>query len=194
MLCCQKAFAILAVACSLQAALGPVNAAEGTVSGSVKVGGKPLVSGRAFIHLERGQFVGSMIRDGKFVIDRVPAGRRSVTVEGDGVPPKYAVAFTSDLSVEVKEGENPSEWNLDERNFHVIGGKLTDPEIRQIEASVSRLTKDPILGIEIKQPGTIEVMTGVIRGPLDGEGSIFQFEKRKGKWTHNKDVHKGWVS
>ena len=80
-------------------------AADGKVSGKVVVGGKPLAAGRIFFHLEGGQFVGAKITDGAYQIDRVPTGTRTVTIEGDGVPAKFASEKTSGLRVEVNEGK-----------------------------------------------------------------------------------------
>ena len=83
-----------------------VLAADSKVTGKVwlVVAGKPLASGRIFFHLNNGQFVGSKVKDGDYSIDRVPVGTHKVTVEGQGVPEKYAAEDTSGLTVEVTEG------------------------------------------------------------------------------------------
>jgi hypothetical protein len=80
-------------------------AADGKVSGSVAVNGMPLAAGRVILHLDDGQFVGCQVKDGKFAIDRVPAGVRRVSVEGKGVPDRYGPQV-SPLVIEVREGEN----------------------------------------------------------------------------------------
>jgi hypothetical protein len=97
-------FAAVVAACGLLM-LPPssVLAADSKVTGKVVVAGKPLASGRIFFHLNNGQFVGSKVKDGDYSIDRVPVGTRKVTVEGQGVPEKYAAEDTSGLTVEVKE-------------------------------------------------------------------------------------------
>ncbi len=52
--------------------------------------------------------------------------------------------------------------------------------------------KGKILGMEVLESGDVEVMTGVIRGPLDGAGATFRLRKMKNKW---KVVERGsWVS
>jgi len=54
-----------------------------------------------------GQFVGVRINaNGKYKVERVPIGVRSVTVEGNGVPAAHASEKSSGLSVEVKSGTN----------------------------------------------------------------------------------------
>ncbi len=100
------------VTCGLAIAGELVNAADGKVSGTVTVDVKPLAAGKVFLHLEGGQFVGAKIKDGKFVIDRVPVGTRKVTLEGTGVPAKCAEEETSDLLVTIEEGGKTLEFNL----------------------------------------------------------------------------------
>ena len=87
-------------------------AADGTVSGSVRVGDKPLAAGRIIFHLDGGQFVGAKIKDGAYRIDRVPVGTHKITVEGDGVPARHASDETSSLTIEVKEGNAVHNFNL----------------------------------------------------------------------------------
>ena len=90
----------------------PALAADGKVTGSIVVGGKPLASGKVIFHLDNGQFVGSKVENGTYTIDRVPVGTRKVTVEGDGVPAKYTSEDTSSLTAEVKEGTGSFDFNL----------------------------------------------------------------------------------
>jgi hypothetical protein len=82
----------------------PVMAADAKVTGIISVKGKPLAAGKVIFYLDNGQFVGSKVKNGKYTIDRVPVGARKVTVEGAGVPAKYASEDTSDLAVEVPKG------------------------------------------------------------------------------------------
>ncbi|MDY3552605.1 carboxypeptidase-like regulatory domain-containing protein [Gemmata sp. JC717] len=86
-------------------------AADGKVSGTVTVNGKPLAAGRVIFHLDGEQFVGCKVKDGKYVIDRVPTGTRRVSIEGKGVPDTFGTEV-SPLVVEIREGQN-SEQNFD---------------------------------------------------------------------------------
>ena len=99
--------AVVAVCSLLVQSEASVLAADGKVTGKVVMAGKPLASGRILFHLDNGQFVGSKVKDGDYSIDRVPVGTRKVTVEGEGVPAKYADEDTSGLMLEVKEGTGP---------------------------------------------------------------------------------------
>jgi hypothetical protein len=101
-----------AVSCGLVMAASSAGAADGKVSGVVTVSGKPLAAGKVVFHLADGQFVGSKVKDGKYAIDRVPAGTRKVTVEGKGVPDKYADGESSPLTVEVKGGDGTFDFDL----------------------------------------------------------------------------------
>jgi uncharacterized protein (TIGR03067 family) len=75
------------------------------VTGRVTLLGKPLTRGKITFHLDNDQFVGARIKDGEYTVERVPPGRWKVTVEGEGVPAKYASGEQSELTVEVhKEG------------------------------------------------------------------------------------------
>jgi hypothetical protein len=91
---------------------GPALAADGKVSGIIKIQGKPLTAGKIFFHLDNGQFVGSKVKDGKFTVDRVPTGAKKVSVEGDGVPKKFSSEETSPLRVEIKEGDGVYDFVL----------------------------------------------------------------------------------
>jgi hypothetical protein len=106
--------AAVTTACSLLlVSPSAVHAADGKVTGKVTVAGKPLASGRIIFHLDDGQFVGSKVKNGDYTIDRVPVGTRKVTVEGKGVPDKYADEETSGLKLEVKEGVNTIDINIE---------------------------------------------------------------------------------
>jgi hypothetical protein len=95
-------FAVLfTVLCFLVAT--PARADE-KVSGTVTLQGKPLAEGKVTFYLANDQFVGSKIKDGKYLIDRVPAGTCKVTITGKGVPGKYGTEEASSLTVEVKKG------------------------------------------------------------------------------------------
>ena len=94
------AFAILFVAGHAARADDKV----GSVEGKVTLKGQPLADGKIIFHLDNGQFVGCKIRNGDYKIDQVPCGTRKVSVEGRGIPAKYASDDSSALSVEITGG------------------------------------------------------------------------------------------
>lgn len=102
----------LATGCGLLVTASPAAAADGKVSGQVTLDGKPLAAGRVTFHREDGQFVGAKVKDGKYAIDRVPAGTRTVTFEGKGVPAIFTMDSTSPLRVEIKEGESKNTFDF----------------------------------------------------------------------------------
>jgi hypothetical protein len=55
-------------------------------------------------------------------------------------------------------------------------------DIVEVVAAITSKTKDAILNIRVVKEGELVVMTGQVRGPLDGSGSIFLLQKRNGKW------------
>ena len=105
-------FAVLALCCLLTSAAPSVANANGGVNGSITLDGKPLAAGKIAFHRENGQFVGSKVKDGKFAIDRVPAGTFRVTLEGKGIPRAYTSEDTSALVVQVVE-DNPNRFDFD---------------------------------------------------------------------------------
>jgi hypothetical protein len=72
-------------------------------SGNVALNGKPLAEGKVTFHLDNGQFVGSKVKDGKYLVDRLPVGTHKVTVEGQGVHAKYGSEATTPLQVKIVE-------------------------------------------------------------------------------------------
>jgi hypothetical protein len=99
--------------CSLLLLTAPsVAVADGEVAGTIRIDGKPLAGGKIAFHRDNGQFVGSKVKDGKYKVDRVPAGILRVTLEGKGVPLKYASEDTSGLVVEVVE-DGPNRFDFD---------------------------------------------------------------------------------
>jgi hypothetical protein len=104
----------LCVAVGLMLALSPAiaHAADAQLSGMVALDGRPLAKGRILFHGKNGQFVGSRIKDGKFAIDSMPSGARIATIEGEGVPKKYADEETSALKVAINGGENQFNFEL----------------------------------------------------------------------------------
>jgi hypothetical protein len=106
----------LAVAILIVSTTAALPAADGvkttTINGRVTLNGKPL-EGRILLHLDKGQFVGATLdAEGKFTIDRVPLGDRLVTIEGKGVPEKFASEKLSALKVQVAESGNEFQFDL----------------------------------------------------------------------------------
>jgi hypothetical protein len=62
-------------------------------------------------HTADGPIVGAQVTAGKFSLQTVPIGKFSVTVDGNGVPAKYA-AQNCGLKVEVTEGANTLDFEL----------------------------------------------------------------------------------
>jgi hypothetical protein len=72
---------------------------------------------------------------------------------------------------------------------------LTPEDRAQIADLVKQLTDEPVLRIRPDDPFQVEVMTGEIRGPLDGGGRIFWFRKSWGRWKRiREDGIAVWVS
>jgi hypothetical protein len=87
------------------------SAADNEVTGKITLNDKPLQEGKVTFHLPNDQFIGAKIKpDGTYLIDRVPAGTFKVTIEGKGVPPKYATEEASEIKVTIKKG---GEFNFD---------------------------------------------------------------------------------
>jgi hypothetical protein len=103
--------------CLLLVWSGHLSAADdelGTVEGTVTYKGQPVVDCTITFHLKGDQFVGAKIKEGKYRVDRVPAGKVIVTlVEKKGrLPAKYAAAKTSPLSVVIKKGKNAADFEI----------------------------------------------------------------------------------
>jgi hypothetical protein len=106
----RKVCLVLFAAFAVSLSSGYVSAADeelATVGGKVIYNGQPLANGMITFHLDDGQFVGGKIKDGKFRVDRVPAGTVKVSIESKtaGVPAKFASPETSGLSAEIKKGK-----------------------------------------------------------------------------------------
>ncbi len=78
-----------------------VKAAYGIVTGEVSVDGEPLTAGTVSFHQRDGPFVGGVVENGRFSIDRVPVGRSFVTIQGPSVPRRYSTPGRSDLEVQI---------------------------------------------------------------------------------------------
>lgn len=106
-------FPLIVAVCGLFAVTPPaVFAADGRVTGLIKLGASPLAAGKITFYRDNGQFVGCKVKDGKFTLDRVPEGRMKVTIEGKGVPIKYASEDQTVLTVDVEPGANEFDFEL----------------------------------------------------------------------------------
>jgi hypothetical protein len=85
--------------------------ADGKVTGVITLRGKPL-TGKVTFHLDD-QFVGSKVKDdGTYKVHRVTVGKYKVTLEGKFVPARFTSEDITPLTVEVKEGDNTFDFNL----------------------------------------------------------------------------------
>lgn len=80
--------------------------------GNVDFNGKPLSSGTITLYRDNGQFTGCKINHGKFRMDSVLPGKLRVTIQGKGVPDKYASEEASVLVVEIQKGKNQFDFSL----------------------------------------------------------------------------------
>jgi hypothetical protein len=84
----------------------------GSVQGMVTFKGKPVPDGKVTFYLDNGQFVGSKIKNGEYKVEHVPVGVKRVTIEGAGIPAKYASEDVSGLSFESKARDNNFDISL----------------------------------------------------------------------------------
>lgn len=104
-------FIVAATFSVLLASASVAIAADGKVNGLIVLRGKP-ITGKITFHLDD-QFVGAKVKeDGKFKVNRVLVGTYKVTIEGNGVPAKFTSEDVSPLTVEVKEGDNTFDFDL----------------------------------------------------------------------------------
>ena len=121
----------LATALLTLAGCGSSVAPTGTVTGQVTLGGNPLTTGVVTL-VNRDQGLGAsseLDASGKYQIEAVPTGQYQVVIQGpeapspeemdegakieaSSVPPKYQAAETSGLSVEIAEGKNQADFEL----------------------------------------------------------------------------------
>ena len=92
----------------------PLGAEEGLarVQGVVTVDGVPLREGKLALHADGARPIEIPIKEGKYTADKVPAGKKIVTVKGAGVPTKYGSPDTSGLIVEIETGANELDFDL----------------------------------------------------------------------------------
>jgi hypothetical protein len=76
-----------------------------------------------------------------------------------------------------------------------VTGQLTFDDKNEVIERVRAVAEDPILDIETLPNGDIQVTCGVVRGPLDGGGSIYLVRKIGLHWlVVNDDTMRSWVS
>jgi hypothetical protein len=100
--------------CLLFSIAGTAAAADNQISGNVILNGAPIGSGIITLYLKNGEFVGTVINDGRYSFTKVqvPPGSFNVTVEGKGNPEKYSLQNATPLKVEVVAGDNHFDFNL----------------------------------------------------------------------------------
>jgi hypothetical protein len=82
------------------------------VAGTVTLNGQPVGGGKITFYLSGDEFVGARLRDGRYKLTRLPAGRWRVGIEGEGIPAKFASEETTGLTVEVREGGSVFDFDL----------------------------------------------------------------------------------
>jgi hypothetical protein len=74
--------------------------------------------------------------------------------------------------------------------------KISADDVAEISKIIQEIENaDPILSIHVLSKSHVEVETGVIRGPLDGGGRIYDLKKKNKKWEiYDTGYIKSWVS
>jgi hypothetical protein len=71
----------------------------------------------------------------------------------------------------------------------------TKNKVIALKAAVAAVDdKYPILSIKFIDSTTAEVTTGIVRGPLDGGGRIYEFTLKNGRWTTDRSSVGLWFS
>jgi hypothetical protein len=71
----------------------------------------------------------------------------------------------------------------------------TEAKVIALKAAVAAVDDTyPILSIKFIDSNTAEVTTGIVRGPLNGEGRDFKFLLKDGKWITDRFSRMIWVS
>ncbi|WZP01159.1 RNA polymerase sigma factor (plasmid) [Isosphaeraceae bacterium EP7] len=82
------------------------------LNGVIVFKGEPVDGGKVIFHLADGEFVGGKIEHGVYKITRVPVGTWRVSIEGKGMPGKYSSEEATPLTVQVNEGKNTFDFEL----------------------------------------------------------------------------------
>jgi hypothetical protein len=89
------------------------DAETGTVEGKVTLNGKPLAKAKVIFHLKDGNAISAETKeDGSYTAKDVPTGTLPVSIQGEGVPKKYADRKTTPLQLEVKKGKSTADFEL----------------------------------------------------------------------------------
>lgn len=102
--------------CGLLFASNSVMAADAKVSGRIVVAGRPLGGGKIVLHLGNGEFLGTSVsKDGTYAFQKltVPPAKYIVTIDSKGVAEKYKNEVVSPLRIDVREGENTFDFDLE---------------------------------------------------------------------------------
>jgi hypothetical protein len=95
---------------------GPVRAADpetGTLEGHITLDGKPVAKGKIVFHPQKGKPIEADLKEeGTYQAKDVPVGAARVTIEGEGVPAKYADPKTTPLLFDVKKGTSTADLDL----------------------------------------------------------------------------------
>ncbi len=103
---------VVLLACFSSASFAADEAAT-SLNDTITVDGLPPQRGRIFFFVDDDEFVGVRIsKDGKFKLKHIPPGKYKVSIEGDGILPKYQSEVTSGLAVELKTGGTELEFVL----------------------------------------------------------------------------------
>lgn len=71
----------------------------------------------------------------------------------------------------------------------------TEAKVVALKAAVAAVDDTyPIISIKFIDAETAEVITGIVRGPLDGAGRNFKFLLKDGKWITDRFSRMIWVS
>ena len=96
-------------------------------------------------------------------------------------------------SCESRNGK--TEWNSIQLNTYYELAQLPEKLEVEIKYIINNVTKDNIIYIKKIDNETLEIHTGIIRGPLDGGGEIYLLKRRKGKLELFDDgAIRSWVS
>jgi hypothetical protein len=105
----------MVVLCSLVVGAAPLKrTTDAKVTGVITYLGKPIGGGKIALFREDGQFAGAKSKaDGNYTIDRVLTGELKVTITGKGIPQKYADDESTQLVVQVRDGNNNFDFALE---------------------------------------------------------------------------------
>ena len=75
-----------------------------------------------------------------------------------------------------------------------VDARIRDSDVTAIVAYIlNHPPLDPrLISLEFQDKDTVRITTGVIRGPLNGEGQFYNARREKGRWIVRSDG--GWIS